>query len=137
MGIDLVDVPTFSEQLDVAGSTFLQQAFTAGERAEVGSTEPSRSRRLAARYAAKEAFIKAWSASRFDAEPSLTSWQLCEIEVVNDAYGRPALRLSGEVERAVCAQLGDRWVAHVSLTHDGPSAAAVVVLELLPAKKNT
>ncbi len=129
VGLDLVDVGSFAEQLDVPGTRFELRAFSAGERAEVGSDGPSRARRLAARYAAKEAFVKAWSASRFGRSPTLPAWDLGEVEVVTDAHGRPSLRLSGELLDAVRAQLGERWQAHVSLTHDGPFAAAVVVLE--------
>lgn len=129
VGIDLVDVVGFAEQLAAPGTRFELHAFSAGERAEVGATASDRTRRLAARYAAKEAFIKAWSASRFGRAPTLTSWDLNEVEVVTDAHGRPSLRLSGAVAAAVHEQLDDRWTAHLSMTHDGPSAAAVVVLE--------
>ncbi|CAN5439688.1 hypothetical protein BH10ACT3_BH10ACT3_02500 [soil metagenome] len=129
IGIDLVDVAGFGEQLDTPGTRFELLAFSAGERAHVGSKEPGRVRGLAARYAAKEAFIKAWSTSRFGEAPTLDSWELREVEVVSDAHGRPSRRLSGAVETAVRAQLGDRFTAHLSMTHDGPSAAAVVVLE--------
>ena len=129
VGIDLVDVAGFAEQLDVPGTRFGAQAFSAGERAEVGSSDPSRAQRLAARYAAKEAFVKAWAGSRFGAAPTLAEWSLSEVEVVSDPHGRPSLRLSGHVAAAVAEQFGDAWTAHVSLTHDGPSAAAVVVLE--------
>ena len=129
VGIDLVDVYAFAEQLDAPGTRFELRAFSAGERSEVGSVDQARTRRLAARFAAKEAFIKAWSASRFAHEPMLATWDLSEVEVVTDAHGRPSLRLSGSVQAAVHEQFGDRWTAHLSMTHDGPSAAAVVVLE--------
>jgi len=129
VGIDLVDVSGFAEQLDAPGTRFELHAFSAGERAEVGSTDPTRARRLAARYAAKEAFVKAWSTSRFGRAPALPAWDLSEVEVVSDAHGRPSIRLSGAIAAAVRGQLGDHWTAHVSLTHDGPMAAAVVVLE--------
>jgi len=129
VGLDLVDVEGFGEQLAVPGTRFELRAFSAGERAEVGSEHPSRVRRLAARFAAKEAFVKAWSSSRFGWSPTLPAWDLAEVEVVTDPYGRPSVRLSGAVHDAVHAQLGDTWSVHVSLTHDGPMAAAVVVLE--------
>ena len=62
-------------------------------------------------------------------EAALDSADLSEVEVVNDTYGRPSLRVSGQLAVLVQGQLGSDWIAHVSLTHDGPSAAAVVVLE--------
>ncbi len=125
VGVDVVDVPGFAEQLDRPGTRFALGAFTAGERADVGD-DP---RRLATRFAAKEAFVKAWSASRFARPPTLPSWDLHEVEVVTDVQGRPALRVTGTVAHAVAGQLGADWRAHLSLSHDGPVAAAMVVLE--------
>ncbi|MCT1641092.1 holo-ACP synthase [Dietzia cinnamea] len=88
-------------------------------------------RHLAARWAAKEAVIKAWSAALYGEPPpippDLLRW--AEIETVCDAWGRPTVRLGGEVARQVAATLGDdvRW--NVSLSHDGGSAIAFVVLD--------
>lgn len=86
---------------------------------------------LAARWAAKEAVVKAWSAALYGAPPpippDLLRW--AEIETVCDAWGRPSLRLGGEVARQVSETVGKgaRW--NVSLSHDGGSAIAFVVLE--------
>ena len=133
VGIDVVHVPDFAEQLATSGTRLLAEAFTAGERADV-SDAPGSGRseveRLATRYAAKEAFVKAWAGTRFGCAPSLPSWAQSEVEVVNDVHGRPALALRGAVAQAVRRQLGDTWRAHLSLSHDGPTAAAVVVLDL-------
>ncbi|MCT2173819.1 holo-ACP synthase [Dietzia cinnamea] len=88
-------------------------------------------RHLAARWAAKEAVIKAWSAALYGEPPpippDLLRW--AEIETVCDAWGRPTVRLGGGVARQVAATLGDdvRW--NVSLSHDGGSAIAFVVLD--------
>ena len=137
VGIDVVHVPDFAEQLAVPGTRLLAEAFTAGERADVADTggagdggAGAEVDRLAARYAAKEAFVKAWAGSRFGCSPSLPAWVPSEVEVVNDVHGRPALALRGAVARAVHDQLGDEWRAHLSLSHDGPTAAAIVVLDL-------
>ncbi len=125
VGLDVVDIESFADQLKVPGTRFLADGFSVGERNDVGDCP----RRLAARYAAKEAFIKAWSGGRFAQSQLLDTWHLCDVEVVSDFAGRPALRLHGDVLAAVNAQLGDQWRTHVSLTHDGDVAAAVVVLE--------
>ena len=119
IGVDLVDVPGFAEQLSDAASGFVDGTFTALEqRAAKGDV-----RRLAARFAAKEAFLKAWSGSRWGRPPLLIAVDLREIEVVDDDYGRPGIRLHGDVARAA----GDVH-AQVSLSHDGPAAIAVVLL---------
>ncbi len=119
VGVDLVDVAGFSEQLADAGSGFVDATFTAAEQ----RTARGDARRLAARFAAKEAFVKAWSGSRYGQPPLLASVDLREIEVVGDGYGRPGLALHGAVAEAV----GDAEI-HVSLSHDGPVAIAVVTL---------
>ncbi len=132
VGLDVVDVASFAEQLDVPGSSFLASTFTAGERSDVVERRDGRHvvdpRRLAVRFAAKEAFLKAWSNGRFGQQPQLRDWSPSEIEVVGDAWGRSRIRLHGQVARAVDAALGDDWAVHVSLSHDGPVAAAIVVL---------
>jgi holo-[acyl-carrier protein] synthase len=123
LGVDVVHLPDFAAQLAVPGSAFADGVFTAGERADAArGTDPAR--HLAARWAAKEAFLKAWSGASFGQPPALARADLQEIEVIRDAWGRPALRLHGAV-----ATLTAELRAWVSLSHDGPVATAVVVLE--------
>ncbi len=135
IGLDVVDVEAFAAQLAVPGTRFPITAFRAAERADVGpigapgAVESDAARRLAARFAAKEAFVKAWSSSRYALAPALSEWAPSEVEVVGDVHGRPSLALHGAVAAAVLDQLGDGWSAHLSLSHDGPVAAAMVVLE--------
>ena len=123
-GVDLVDIAAFRAQLADPASTFLDAAFTAGER-RACARRPSRDpvRHLAARYAAKEAVLKAWSGAHFGRPPRLPSVPLSDIEVVSDAYGRPSIALHGPVAEAM------RGVhVSVSLSHDGGYAIAFVVL---------
>ena len=128
IGIDIVDIPTFEEQLEDPASGFREGIFTEGEL-RAARDRPSRSptRHLAARFAAKEAFIKAWSSANRGRAPVISKAALDEIEVVSDPYGRPAISIRGRVAEALDT-MGD-LVAHLSLTHDGNTAAAVVVLE--------
>ena len=145
VGTDLVHVPGFSAQLDQPGTVFAQRTFTAREfrearrRSQERGTSPAQ--HLAARWAAKESFIKAWSQAhvlRARSRGTSTSpvilaedvdWR--EIEVVTDRWGRPSLRLSGTVAHAVEHSLGEEvstpgcWP--VSLSHDGDYAAAIVL----------
>jgi len=128
IGMDVVDVTGFREQLSDTASTFVQGTFTPGERDRV-ETRPSRDQapHLAVRFAAKEAFIKAWSTANTGRIPALKSVDMREIEVIHDAHGRPALRLHGAVHDAYQSQaLGE---VHLSLSHDGDMAAAFVVVE--------
>jgi holo-[acyl-carrier protein] synthase len=76
---------------------------------------------LAARFAAKEAVAKVLGA------PVGLQWHDCE--VVTDPDGRPWLTVSGTVA-AVAKERGiSRW--HLSMSHDGGIASAVVIAERL------
>lgn len=113
VGIDLVSIPDFAEQVDQPGTVFAE-TFTPGERRDASDKSSSAARHLAARWAAKEAVIKAWSGSRFAQRPVLPEDIHRDIEVVTDMWGRPRVRLTG----AIAEYLADVTI-HVSLTHEG------------------
>ena len=123
IGIDLVSIPDFAEQVDRPGTVFAE-TFTPGERRDAADKSSSAARHLAARWAAKEAVIKAWSGSRFSKRPVLPEAIHRDIEVITDNWGRPAIRLTGEI-----GEILSEATVHVSLTHDGDTAAAVAILE--------
>lgn len=132
IGIDVVDLHRFAEQLDLVGSRY-RDAFTAGERELVrqpvgGDAQLREHEHLAARWAAKEAFIKAWASARHGATPHLDRIEPRDIEVRLDAWGRPGLRLHGNVAEGIRATLGPTAL-HVSLSHDGGTVVALVVIE--------
>jgi holo-[acyl-carrier protein] synthase len=111
VGVDVVDVARFEASLSRTPG-MLDRLFTAGER-----ELPIAS--LAARFAAKEALAKALGA------PVGLAWH--DAEVVRDERGRPSLVVRG----SVAAAADDAGVAtwHVSLSHDGGAAVAVVIAE--------
>jgi holo-[acyl-carrier protein] synthase len=111
VGTDVVSVDRLAQSLERTPG-LVQRLFTDAER-EVVAVE-----RLAARFAAKEAVVKAlgvrWAGSWHDVEVVLTE-------------GRPSLAITGGVA-ALAASLGvTRW--HVSLAHDAGIATATVVAE--------
>lgn len=115
VGIDVCDIGRF-ERVLARTPALRTRLFTPAER-----DLPIAS--LAARFAAKEALAKAIGAS-----PGLR-WTDAQID--RGAHGAPSLRVSGTVA-ARAAELGvTAW--HVSLTHDGGLASAVVIAERLPA----
>jgi holo-[acyl-carrier protein] synthase len=128
VGIDVVDCARFEALLADPGSEFAARTFTAAER-NVAESRPSRTPavHLAARYAAKEACVKALSAALAPSPLPSALAPLSEIEVLNDEENRPFLVLKGTV-RATCESARVR-VLHLSLSHDGPMAAAVVIAE--------
>ena len=121
VGVDLVHVPSFAEQLEVPGSRFAG-LFTPGERADIAE-RGGKPRHWAVRWAVKEAVIKAWSTSQFGRGPVMGDEALGQIETVTDIWGRPRVRLLGDVGRHLAGCTVD-----VSLSHDGDHAIAYVVL---------
>jgi holo-[acyl-carrier protein] synthase len=127
IGVDLVAIDGFAEQLRAVGSVFVEQTFTAVElRAADGPSGAAQ--HLAGRYAAKEAFVKAFSAAQLGRAPVLPDMDWREVEVRTDGWGRPFLALHGAMAAAVRSTLGP-VVAHVSLTHEPAMASAFVVIE--------
>lgn len=119
VGIDVVTTERIERALD-NGQRFEERTFTVAERAECAG-RADRTQALAARFAAKEACLKALG----------TGWgrgyTFHQVEVATRDDGRPELRLAGlAADRA--RVLGVRAI-HVSLTHEPVAAAAVVVLE--------
>ena len=120
IGVDIVAIERISRSLVEGDGKFEAQVFTEAERAACAG-RADRAQALAARFAAKEAGLKALG----------TGWaqglSFQQVEVVDGEGGRPELRLTGAAaERARALGVGHM---HVSLTHDLAVAAAVVVLE--------
>lgn len=117
LGMDLVHIARIEESLRDFGERFLARQFTAGEVAYACEVPAQRGERLAARFAAKEACIKA-----LGLHDAGVNWR--DIEVVRAADGSCTLALRGAALAAARA-LGVARVL-VSLSHDGDYAAAVV-----------
>ncbi|KFF58992.1 4'-phosphopantetheinyl transferase [Cryobacterium sp. MLB-32] len=111
IGVDIVDLARFTRQVERTPG-LIPRLFAEGERAlSVHS--------LAARFAAKEALIKALGDS------AGTTWQ--ELEIASDSHGNPFFVLH-ESLRSVMAFRGITSL-HVTMTHDAGVACAFVVVE--------
>jgi holo-[acyl-carrier protein] synthase len=118
IGLDIVPIARVAALLERHGARAEQRLFSPIERADCQArAEPAQ--HYAARFAAKEALLKALGG------PPGLRW--VEIEIHTTDAGRPVLILSGAAAEAA-ADLGVA-AQHVSLTHAGGMAAAVVVLE--------
>lgn len=121
IGVDVVDVTRFHRSLDRTPA-LADRLFTAGERTYATTAEPAMAaQRLAARFAAKEAVLKALGVG-------LGACGFHDIEVVrDDDSGAPALALHGPA----LSLAADRSVAswHISLSHTDGFATAFVVAE--------
>lgn len=112
IGVDVVSLDRW-RSLTARTPGLVAKVLTERER-EVETPE-----RLAVRFAAKEAVAKALGS------PGGMAWH--DVEILVGENGRPLLEVRGTVA-AVAAALGVRsW--HVSLTHDGGTAVAMVVAE--------
>lgn len=127
IGVDIVHVPGFREQLERPGSRF-EEVFTVLEL-RVAGQRPDRALHLAGRWAAKEAFIKAWSQAIYG-RPPLISPDLVdfrEIEIQPDRWGRVAVVVRGQIEQAVRESLGE-VATSLSISHDGDTAVATCLI---------
>jgi holo-[acyl-carrier protein] synthase len=131
VGIDIVQVSRIAESLASFGERFRRRLFTAGELAYADRSPALAAERLAARFAAKEAALKA-----FDLCEAGIDWR--EIEVCRQADGACRLALHGKAAAQACT---DPDSVSLSLSHDGDYAVAIVAanrssnsssLELMP-----
>jgi len=121
VGVDIVQLARIRHAVHTYGDRFLQRIYSPGEIEQCEADSEERIERYAARFAAKEAAFKAFRDDLGDA----LSWH--DFEVEQDASGAPGFRLSGRAAE-VCGQLGISRI-HVSLSHTGVSASAIVVAE--------
>jgi len=160
LGHDVVDIAGFEEQLNEPGTRMralfsvreLRQAAMRGELKGDGESV-----HLAARWAGKEAVIKAWSEAigAYDAPFTMDNTPWSQIEILDDSRGRPGVVLGEAVRQALyesvlgkgqCEpsppdrQRGNhvgghsggasdtRLEWHISISHDGGIASAMVLL---------
>jgi holo-[acyl-carrier protein] synthase len=119
-GTDLARTGRFRRFLNEGKAALLERLFTAGERGyALAKADPAQ--HLAARFAAKEAGMKAFGLGWRDG----LAWH--DFEVVRDPLGRPDLVLHGSA--AELAEARGVTAVHLSYSHDGDYAVATVILE--------
>lgn len=169
LGHDVVDVESFRRQCLSPGSLFVARAFCQAERLQCKTRAQASGddelMHLAARWAGKEAVLKAWCEALGDAEYplGLDGFEWSGIRIVEDARHRPHVEFSASLGQSVVGSLGKvcgdglargngaaregrdglahgvgeksgngdgtalHW--HVSLSHDGPIASAIALVE--------
>ena len=119
-GIDLCEVGRIQEAIERHGQRMLDRVFTEREVA-YAERKANRYERYAARFAAKEAGMKAlgtgWSGG--------LGWR--DLEVTNLLSGRPTLAFHG-VAAQIAQRMGVKNIS-LSLTHTSEQAIALVILE--------
>lgn len=120
IGTDIARVARFERAIERHGERFVTRLLGEDERAAFRDRGLSADY-VAKRFAAKEAFVKALGTGLRH------GMRWTEIQVINDASGRPVLKLSGRAEELATAS-GVRGL-HVSLSDEAAFAVAFVVLE--------
>ena len=119
-GVDLAEVPRVRHLVERYGERYIERIYTPAEIAYV-ERKANRFERYAARFAAKEAGMKAIGTGWRHG----VTWQ--DFEVANLPSGKPTLRLHGVAAR-IAGELGVRHIS-LSLTHTAEYGLAHVILE--------
>ena len=118
-GVDLVEVSRIEDMLERHGASFVNRVFTVDEQHYAEASPPGRAERYAARFAAKEAVLKAlgtgWAGGM--------AWT--DVGVKHGPNGQPLVHLSGMAAEEAGAQGVSGWV--LTLSHVGGMAMASVI----------
>jgi len=119
VGIDMIEVARVLEKVE-KDSGFREKIYS-GEEISFCERNPAKGESYAARFAAKEAFLKATGFG-------LTmGYDLAQIEVVHDGLGKPLLKLHGAFQMKAVEH---HWhKIHLSISHLEQVACAVVIIE--------
>lgn len=119
-GVDIVEVARFQRFVDEGNEALLERIFTPAER-EYCRPRRACAQHYAARFAAKEAFVKALGMGIREG----IGWR--DVEVTHDSLDKPLFNFTPVAQ----ARLQERRVlrSHLSLSHDGGMAIAMVILE--------
>jgi holo-[acyl-carrier protein] synthase len=120
IGIDIVEVYRIGETIQRT-PRFVERVYTKRERAYCEAKGAASAQSFAARFAAKEAFLKALK----------TGWRgkitWHDMEILNDEQGAPSLTIYGEA-RALLEKMGADKI-HLAISHTTDHAVAQVILE--------
>ena len=117
IGVDIVDIARFEKVVNRWKKRFIERILTPHE-IEYCSKKSDRISSMAVRFAAKEALIKCLS----DSDQTGFTWH--EMEIRNEANGRPKVYLSGKLARRLINNN-----IFISMSHSLTSAIAMIVLE--------
>lgn len=118
VGIDITEIKKIEDSIQ--SEAFQRKVFTPAELNAVDGFK-NKVEHLAGKFAAKEAFMKAIGTG---------IWQevwFAQIEVLNDEAGKPYIKVNGEAEARLKQCRSEK--IHVSISHSGGMAVAVVILE--------
>lgn len=118
LGCDIIEIERIARA--IKSESFIRRVFTAEEAAYCQRRGQQAAASFAARFAAKEAVLKALGTG-------LREGSLQEIAVDNDGLGKPLVQLSGHFAM-LAKQLGVKNI-QISLSHSRDFAVAYVIME--------
>jgi holo-[acyl-carrier protein] synthase len=120
-GIDIVEVDRIAEKISKSKG-FIEKVFSKDEIDFCELKGVNKAQHYAARFAAKEAFLKATG------KGLLLTNELNEIEISVNEDGKPEIYLRGSLAHLIEEK---RWRIHLSMSHVKDTACAMVILETL------
>ncbi len=126
VGTDICDINRIVQALEKHGERFKKKTFTKAEQAYCDA-KANPANAYAKRFAAKEAVAKALAGR----ETGALAWT--DVEVVNQASGRPDAILHGTALKRLSDRLPDGYdgIVHLSLSDDPPYAQAFAIVEAI------
>jgi holo-[acyl-carrier protein] synthase len=130
IGSDIIDTRRIGRVIDKYGERFLSRIYTPAERAKADG-RANRIETYAKRYAAKEACAKALGTGFRRG----VFWR--DLGVINLPGGKPTMELTGGALERLRAMTpaGCEAAIEVSLTDEGPTAQAIVIISAVPTTK--
>ncbi|HEY1310612.1 MAG TPA: holo-ACP synthase [Pseudolabrys sp.] len=127
LGSDIADVRRIARSIERYGERFLARIYTPAERARADK-RANRAETYAKRFAAKEACSKALGTGL----RAGVFWR--DMGVINLPSGRPTMKLTGGALKRLQAitPAGCEARIDVSLTDEGPTAQAIVIITAVP-----
>jgi len=120
IGIDIVEIPRLKKAIERWQESFLKRIFTDNE-IKYSKARKFSYQHLAARFAAKEAVLKAIG----DASIQRIEWR--NVEVLNDEFGKPTIHLSGEALKIKEQKDISEIIISMSHTHSYAVANAILI----------
>lgn len=125
MGVDIVEVERMRKAM-ADNAPLKEKVFTDNEISYCAERK-TQNQNFAGRFAAKEAALKALGTGWSDG----IRWK--DVETLPDQRGKPQLVLHGRAKELYQASGANR--THVTITHSGQNAVAVVILEHVPSQE--
>jgi holo-[acyl-carrier protein] synthase len=117
IGTDIIEVSRIKSNIEKHGQMFLDKVFTKEEQSYCSSFKES-ARNYAGRFAAKESVVKALGTGLI----GHITW--VDIEILNDAQGKPYLRFSEKFAKAF-----SNPNIHISISHCHEYATGLAIWE--------